>query len=67
LRPRSRRGSPAEVIARLSGRNRRGHGLAVVRRVAADHGGRFALRRAETGSMAALELPLASDAAELTA
>jgi hypothetical protein len=31
----------------------------VVRRVAADHGGRFALRYAERGSRAVLELPLA--------
>jgi nitrogen fixation/metabolism regulation signal transduction histidine kinase len=46
------------VIARLSGRNRRGHGLPVVRRIAADHGGRFVLRRSEQGSLAMLELPL---------
>jgi signal transduction histidine kinase len=58
-RPRSRRNSPAQVIARLSGRHHRGHGLSVVRRVAADHGGRFALRHAERGSLAVLELPLA--------
>jgi len=57
-RPAGRRGTPAEVVARLSGRRRRGHGLAVVRRVAADHGGRFTLRRSERGSFAALELPL---------
>lgn len=60
-RPRSRRGSPAEVIARLSGKRRRGHGLAVVRRVARAHGGRFALRCSERGSVAALELPLVDD------
>jgi signal transduction histidine kinase len=59
-RPRERRDSPAAVIARLSGRNRRGHGLPVVRRVAADHGGRFVLRRSEQGSLAVLELPLAA-------
>jgi signal transduction histidine kinase len=58
-RPRSRRDSPARVIARLSGQQRHGHGLAVVRRVAADHGGRFALRHSERGSLAVLELPLA--------
>jgi signal transduction histidine kinase len=56
-RPASRRGAPAEVIARLSGKRRHGHGLAVVRRVAAEHGGRFVLRRAAGGSVAALELP----------
>jgi signal transduction histidine kinase len=60
-RPRSRRNSPAEVIARLSGRNRRGHGLAVVRKVASMHDGRFVLSRAAGGSLAALELPLAED------
>jgi len=57
-RPRSRRNSPAQVIARLSGRHHHGHGLGVVRRVAADHDGRFVLRRSERGSLAVLELPL---------
>jgi signal transduction histidine kinase len=57
-RPRSRRNSPAQVIARLSGRHHRGHGLGVVRRVAVDHEGRFALHRSERGSRAVLELPL---------
>lgn len=58
-RPPERRESPAEAIARLSGRRRRGHGLAVVRSVAAGHDGRFALRRSERGSLALFELPLA--------
>jgi signal transduction histidine kinase len=58
-RPRRRRNSPAEAVARLSGRNRHGHGLEVVRRVASGHGGDFALRRAERGSLAVLELPMA--------
>jgi len=62
-RPESRRNSPADVIARLSGRRRHGHGLAVVRRVAAEHGGRFALRRSERGSLAVLELPLRAETA----
>jgi signal transduction histidine kinase len=66
-RPRSRRNAPAEVIARLSGRNRRGHGLAVVRRVAATHGGRFVLDRAPEGSLAALELQLADDGSDRAA
>lgn len=57
-RPRSRRNNPTDVIARLSGRQRRGHGLAVVRRVASAHQGRFALRHSERGSLAVLELPL---------
>jgi signal transduction histidine kinase len=63
-RPAARRETPAEVMARLSGRRRHGHGLAAVRRVAAAHEGRFALRRSERGSLAVLELPLASDRVE---
>ena len=55
----SRRGTPAELIARLTGRHRHGHGLEVVRSVAAAHRGRFALQRSERGSVAVLELPLA--------
>jgi signal transduction histidine kinase len=66
-RPAARRDTPAEVISRLSGRNRRGHGLAVVRQVAAAHEGRFALRRSERGSLALLELPLASNRGSLAA
>jgi signal transduction histidine kinase len=62
-RPGSRRRAPAEVLARLTGRKRRGHGLAVVRRVAAVHRGRFELRSSEAGSVAMLELPLAPDQA----
>ena len=37
----------------------RGHGLTIVREVAAVHGGRFALRSAGPATVAALELPLA--------
>jgi signal transduction histidine kinase len=66
-RPAARRDAPAEVIARLSGRRRHGHGLAVVRQVAAAHEGRFALRRSERGSLALLELPLAGDGDSLAA
>jgi len=58
-RPPSRRNTPAQAIALLSGRHHRGHGLSVVRRVAAEHGGRFALRHRQCGSLAVLELPLA--------
>ncbi len=60
-RPRARRESPAETIARLSGRRRDGHGLRVVRRIVTAHEGRFALRRSERGSIAVLELPLTGD------
>jgi signal transduction histidine kinase len=66
-RPRSRRNGPAQAIARLSGRHRRGHGLGVVRRVAAEHRGRFALRHSERGSLAVLELPLAEAESGLAA
>jgi len=66
-RPAARRDAPAEVIARLSGRRRRGHGLTVVRQVAAAHDGRFALRRSERGSLALFELPLATDRDSLSA
>ncbi len=38
---------------------RHGHGLNVVRNVASDHGGRFALQRSDQGAVAMLELPLA--------
>ena len=57
-RPDSRRETPAELIARLSGRRRRGHGLRVVRRVATTHDGEFALRPSDSGTTAVLELPL---------
>jgi len=62
-----RRETPSEAIARLTGRRRRGHGLAVVREVAASQGGRFALQRSEAGSVAVLELPLAGAAGALAA
>jgi signal transduction histidine kinase len=59
----SRSGSLSVALAGLTGRSRRGHGLAVVRRVARAHGGRFELRRSERGSVATLELPLADEGA----
>jgi two-component system sensor histidine kinase FlrB len=58
-RPRPRRHGPAQMIAQLSGRRHRGHGLSVVRGVVADHDGCFALHHSERGSRAVLELPLA--------
>jgi signal transduction histidine kinase len=66
-RPETRRETPAEAVARLSGRRRRGHGLSVVRQVAAAHDGRFALRRSERGSLALLELPLVTGRGSLAA
>jgi signal transduction histidine kinase len=64
--PRSRRESPAELIARLSGRRLHGHGLRLVRRTAAAHGGHFRLRTSARGTEAVLELPLAGDGARGT-
>ena len=63
-------GSPARErphgpVAYAGRRGRHGHGLAVVRRVAAAHGGRFVLRHASAGSVAVLELPLGAEGAEL--
>jgi signal transduction histidine kinase len=46
-------------FGRLSGRARHGHGLRLVRRTAAAHGGAFALHKGERGTSAVLELPLA--------
>lgn len=53
VRPRRRRA----LRDRLGGRARHGHGLRVVRRVAAAHGGRFDLSRTPGGADAVLELP----------
>jgi signal transduction histidine kinase len=60
-RPQSRRESPAGLIARLSGRRLHGHGLRVVRRTAAAHGGDFRLHLSERGTEAVLELPLSGE------
>jgi signal transduction histidine kinase len=46
-------------FGKLTGRARHGHGLRLVRRTAANHGGVFALHRGELGTSAVLELPLA--------
>jgi signal transduction histidine kinase len=45
--------------ARIDGRDRHGHGLRIVRRVAARGGGSFSLHRSSAGTEARLELPLA--------
>ena len=49
-------------FGRLNGRARHGHGLRLVRRTAARHGGAFALHKGELGTSAVLELPLAPKA-----
>lgn len=48
--------------ARISGRARHGHGLRIVRRVAARYGGSFELCRSSQGTEARLELPMAAGA-----
>ncbi len=50
--------APRDLLSRLSGRRRHGHGLRRVRRTAAAHGGSFSLHRGESGTSAVLELPL---------
>lgn len=57
-RPRSVRGRARALAGRLHGGDRHGHGLAVVRRTVAAHGGRFALRRQPDRTVATIELPL---------
>jgi signal transduction histidine kinase len=52
--------SPAHVIERLSGRNRHGHGLAVVERAVREHGGQFDLKLSPQGSRADIRLPVVS-------
>lgn len=64
---RSRRVDPATMLARISGRRRRGHGLSVVRRVALRHDGRFVLQRSGRGCTAVLELPLDDRAPDVPA
>ena len=56
---RCRDGSPAHVIERLCGRQRHGHGLAIVEKAVRQHGGRFDLRLSPQGSRADIRLPLA--------
>ncbi len=59
---RAQPGDAGELLARLNGRHRHGHGLRVVRRVAAAHGGDFRLYRRERGTEAVVELPVATEA-----
>jgi len=59
-RPPGRPDAPAETLARLTGRGRHGHGLAVCERVVRDHGGRLETEFSEGGSRVTLLLPRAS-------
>jgi signal transduction histidine kinase len=52
--PRARTG----LARRIGGEGSRGYGLRIVRRIAAEHGGSFALRAGAGGTEAVLELPL---------
>jgi signal transduction histidine kinase len=52
-------GGKGGILTRLRGCRRRGHGLRVVHRAAAEHAGEFRFRRTELGAEAVLELPLA--------
>lgn len=56
-RARGRRERP-DLRRWIGGRHRHGHGLRVVARTAADHGGSFHLRRSKGSTEACLELPL---------
>lgn len=58
LRPRPAGTRAGALVTRLRGGDRHGHGLAVVRRTIAAHGGSFALRRLPSRTVAAIELPL---------
>ena len=49
------------LARRIAGDPSRGHGLRIVRRIAAEHGGSFALRAGAGTTEAALELPLEPD------
>lgn len=60
VRARTARRRQRTPFGRLSGRARHGHGLRLVRRTAAAHGGTFALHQGEGGTSAVLELPLLS-------
>jgi signal transduction histidine kinase len=55
----SARAGAGAVAGRWRIRGGRGHGLEVAARIAAQHGGRFMVRRGPRGTVAALELPLA--------
>ena len=58
-----RGGSPAEVLARLRGCDRHGHGLNVVRNAVGVHEGRFEIEIGESGSSAIIVLPCVTRAA----
>jgi signal transduction histidine kinase len=59
-RPPHRPDTPAETIARITGRSRHGHGLAVVDQVAREHGGKLEKEFSLSQSEVTLVLPKAS-------
>jgi signal transduction histidine kinase len=54
-------GGPRLSWGRIDGRCRHGHGLAIVRRAAAEHGGSFRLAVSRSGTEARLVLPLGEE------
>jgi signal transduction histidine kinase len=62
-RPAARRRAVAGLATRLSGRRLHGHGLNVVRRIAAAHAGDFRLAHGKRGTEAVLELPISARSA----
>jgi signal transduction histidine kinase len=54
-------GDPRLLWGSLGGRRRHGHGLAIVRRAAAEHGGSFRLAVSDSGTEARLILPLGEE------
>jgi signal transduction histidine kinase len=68
--PHAVRRAPARLrglARRWATRGRRGNGLRAVARIAAEHGGRFMVRHGPRGTVAALELPLASTPVDVIA
>lgn len=63
-RPANRGRTPAEVMARLRGRERHHHGLAVVRTAVKAHKGRFEIKIEHSGSVATIVLPCVTRAPE---
>ena len=61
--PAGQRAGRERAFVRISGRRRHGHGLRLVRRIAAEHGGEFELRRRPGRTEALLCLPVDGEVA----
>jgi signal transduction histidine kinase len=55
------------LAARIAGTSRHGHGLRIVRRIAAEHGGSFSLQVGSAATEAVLELPLSAGSGTVVA